>query len=83
MSSILQLILFDFYGFAETKSNSRDFVRYFLGPALASSNITNRIQLMGLDDGRIMLPAYADTVSIFLFRQDIVLANSCGTPDRT
>uniref|UniRef100_A0A1I7XHV7 Glucosylceramidase n=1 Tax=Heterorhabditis bacteriophora TaxID=37862 RepID=A0A1I7XHV7_HETBA len=45
-----------------TAKTQRDFVRNFLGPRLKNSSVTKDLKVMALDDGRIMLPGWADTI---------------------
>eukprot|EP00949_MAST-11_sp_MAST-11-sp1_P003135 g3135.t1 len=49
-------------GLKFSAEDQRDFIKNALGPALAQSNITSSLKLMMLDDQRIHLPDWADTV---------------------
>ena len=45
-----------------TAEQQRDFIRDVLGPAMRSSNATRDVDLMIMDDQRVHLPGWADTV---------------------
>ncbi|VDO36931.1 unnamed protein product [Haemonchus placei] len=45
-----------------TASMQRDFVKVTLGPMLKSKNTTKDLKVMALDDNRISLPGWADTI---------------------
>ncbi|CAB3405810.1 unnamed protein product [Caenorhabditis bovis] len=45
-----------------TDETMRDFLMFYLGPTLKSNKITKDLKVMILDDGRILLPGWADTI---------------------
>ncbi|KAJ1364540.1 hypothetical protein KIN20_024663 [Parelaphostrongylus tenuis] len=45
-----------------TAETERDFVKVTLGPLLKSSNSTKHLKIMALDDQRLFLPGWADTI---------------------
>uniref|UniRef100_A0A8R1DR70 Glucosylceramidase n=1 Tax=Caenorhabditis japonica TaxID=281687 RepID=A0A8R1DR70_CAEJA len=45
-----------------TAETMRDFLKYYLGPALKRNELTKPLKVMILDDGRGLLPGWADTM---------------------
>lgn len=45
-----------------TAETMRDFLKHFLGPQLKANSLTESLKVMVLDDGRGLLPGWADTI---------------------
>ncbi|PIO66517.1 hypothetical protein TELCIR_11768 [Teladorsagia circumcincta] len=58
-----------FYGWQTmffTAGMQRDFVKVTLGPMFKNNRMTQDLKLIALDDNRLLLPGWADTVSATL-----------------
>lgn len=62
-AAVLSLHLYVTRTWGHQLKTIRDFVKVTLGPMFESSKVTKDLKVMALDDNRMWLPGWADTVS--------------------